>query len=255
MSIALVTLQERPDLLTQADELVASLWPTFVLKDPIAGRYWHNLYKPQLAAFQTFAVEGLGRGDRVVGFANAIPFRCALDNGDLAAGLPDDGWDAVLQDGVEAMLAGHEANALSALSITLHPDRRGTGLAETLIRNMKRSAREAGLAHMVAPIRPTRKAQYPLQSFEEYCAWTGSDGLPFDPWIRTHRRLGAHVLKIAGRSMTVPGSVSAWESWTGLRFPASGRYWVPGALAPVDIDREAQTGLYVEPNLWMHHPL
>lgn len=39
LAIELVTLRERPDLLSEADELVASVWPTFVLKDPVAGRY------------------------------------------------------------------------------------------------------------------------------------------------------------------------------------------------------------------------
>jgi hypothetical protein len=30
---------------------------------------------------------------------------------------------------------------------------------------------------------------------------------------------------------------------------------VAGALIPVTIDREADFGLYVEPNVWMLHPL
>ena len=29
---------------------------------------------------------------------------------------------------------------------------------------------------------------------------------------------------------------------------------VPGALVPVEIDREREEGLYVEPNVWMVHP-
>jgi len=47
--------------------------------------------------------------------------------------------------------------------------------------------------------------------------------------------------------------VSDWENWTGMRFPESGDYVVPEALVPVRIDREVDTGLYVEPNVWMHH--
>lgn len=43
------------------------------------------------------------------------------------------------------------------------------------------------------------------------------------------------------------------EAWTGLRFPESGAYVVPGALTPVTIDREADRGEYVEPNVWMRH--
>ena len=53
--------------------------------------------------------------------------------------------------------------------------------------------------------------------------------------------------------MRIPGSVGEWESWTGLRFPDSGCYVVPGALVPVEIERERDEGVYVEPNVWMHH--
>jgi hypothetical protein len=30
---------------------------------------------------------------------------------------------------------------------------------------------------------------------------------------------------------------------------------VPGALEPVEMDVEADTGVYVEPNVWMHHAI
>jgi hypothetical protein len=53
--------------------------------------------------------------------------------------------------------------------------------------------------------------------------------------------------------MTIPGTVADWESWTGMSFPESGDYVVPGALTLVPIDRDADLGLYVEPNVWMHH--
>ncbi len=40
-----------------------------------------------------------------------------------------------------------------------------------------------------------------------------------------------------------------------MRFPESGTYSVPGALRPIEIDVEADRGVYVEPNVWMHHKL
>jgi hypothetical protein len=43
-----------------------------------------------------------------------------------------------------------------------------------------------------------------------------------------------------------------WEQWTGLVFPVTGSYVVPGALAPLEIDLEQHVGMYVEPHLWMH---
>ena len=55
--------------------------------------------------------------------------------------------------------------------------------------------------------------------------------------------------------MTITGTVAEWEGWTGMLFPESGDYVVPGALELVTIDREADLGTYVEPNVWMHHQL
>jgi len=55
--------------------------------------------------------------------------------------------------------------------------------------------------------------------------------------------------------MIIPGTVADWEEWTGMRFPESGTYVVSGALEPIAIDLAADRGVYVEPNIWMHHPL
>ena len=38
-----------------------------------------------------------------------------------------------------------------------------------------------------------------------------------------------------------------------MKFPQTGDYVVPGALVPVQIDRERDQGIYVEPNVWMVH--
>ncbi len=38
-----------------------------------------------------------------------------------------------------------------------------------------------------------------------------------------------------------------------MRFPDSGPYVIAGALEPIMIDREADVGTYVEPNVWMVH--
>ena len=75
----------------------------------------------------------------------------------------------------------------------------------------------------------------------------------FDPWLRLHERLGAKLLRVAPASMTVEGTVAEWEEWAGMAFPESGDYPVPGALVPVEIDRERDRGVYVEPNVWMLH--
>ena len=51
----------------------------------------------------------------------------------------------------------------------------------------------------------------------------------------------------------VTGTVAKWEEWTEMAFPESGAYAVSGALVPIEIDRERDEGVYVEPNVWMVH--
>ena len=86
-----------------------------------------------------------------------------------------------------------------------------------------------------------------------FARWMRGDGLHIDPWIRTHQRLGASILGPAPRAMVITGTVAEWEEWTGMAFPESGRYVVPDALGPVDINREKNRGTYEETNLWMQH--
>jgi hypothetical protein len=129
----------------------------------------------------------------------------------------------------------------------------GRGLSGLIIQGMARAAARAGLECLIAPVRPTWKERYPLAPLERYAAWLREDGLPFDPWIRLHVRLGATILGLAPRSLDVRGTLSQWEEWAAMAFPASGDYVVPGALVPVTMDRELDEGRYIEPNVWMRH--
>jgi hypothetical protein len=58
---------------------------------------------------------------------------------------------------------------------------------------------------------------------------------------------------VAHKSMTVPATRDDWREWTQMEFPDDGAYVVPGALVRVEFSRERR--LYVEPNVWMRHPL
>ncbi|MGO9500280.1 MAG: hypothetical protein ACLPUO_01535 [Streptosporangiaceae bacterium] len=79
----------------------------------------------------------------------------------------------------------------------------------------------AGLARVIAPVRPELKSRYPLTPMQSFARWTRSDGLHIDPWLRTHQRLGAAILGPAPRSMLITGTVCEWESLRRLH--ATGR--------------------------------
>ena len=55
--------------------------------------------------------------------------------------------------------------------------------------------------------------------------------------------------------MTITGTIAEWEEWTGLRFFESGRYVIPGALVPVEMDVQGDLGTYVEPIVWVVHEI
>ena len=240
MAPAVVSLAERPDLDRPLG--LDRVWPEFLKHGDVTNLYWNRLYQ-ELPEFQLVLVDD--EGGHVLGRGNTIPFEW---DGSIP-GLPA-GVDGVLERGFEG---GRTPNTLSALVAIVAPEHQGRGLSAVVIEGMRAVAARHGLGTLVAPVRPTRKELYPLTPLERYAAWRRPDGLPVDPWIRLHERIGGEILGVASDSLVVTGSVAEWEEWAGMVFPETGDYVVPGALAPVHIDREADEGRYAEPNLWMRH--
>lgn len=118
---------------------------------------------------------------------------------------------------------------------------------------MRELARKQDLTALIAPVRPSWKDRYPLVPIEQYATWRRSDGTLFDPWMRVHERAGAAVLRPEPESLRITDTVAEWEECTQMAFPASGEYWFPGGLATVSIDRDADSGRYFEPNVWLRH--
>jgi len=147
------------------------------------------------------------------------------------------------------------ANTLCALVIMVPRAVQGQGASRRALEGMVEIARWHGLSALIAPVRPSWKERYPLTPIERYAEWRRSDGLLFDPWLRTHERLGAETLAAEPRSMRITGSVAEWEEWVGMPFPESGEYTFPRGLTTLTVDREADVGRYWEPNVWMRHPV
>ena len=131
--------------------------------------------------------------------------------------------------------AGRQPTALCALAAMIDPRYRGKGMSPAAVRAMVDLARGHGLGALIAPVRPGAKSAYPLAPMERYVRWENADGLPLDPWIRVHTRMGAAILRVAPRTLVIEGTVTDWERWTDLRFPDSGSYVVPGALQPLSL--------------------
>lgn len=248
----------RPDLMTvtveimgardrsepEMDELFGDGWPSFITADQVVKEHIGEVRR----LFADLEVVLLDAEDVPVAAGWAVPLRWDGEPAHLPAGYSDS-----LVRAVEGHEKGERPNALVVMAAQVHPGRRGQGLAGEFLSAMRRIAEERRWARMVAPVRPTLKSRYPLTPIEQFASWKRKDGQPLDPWLRTHQRLGAKVIGTAPASQTMTGTVSQWEEWTAMRLPASGVYVIPDGLSTLRIDLDDDSGVYVEPNVWMQH--
>lgn len=236
----------RPDLYAAADELTADIWPTYNIHGDVLSRYWPRL-GADFAEFQ-FVLHDADT-EEILGQGNAVP--CVWDG--TLAGLPE-GIDAVVASAfAQPPWNARGPNVLSALAVEVPRAHQGRGISRQVLAAIKSVAAHHGFDTVIVPVRPVLKDRYPLTPIERYLRWLRPDGLPFDPWLRVHVHMGGEALKGAPHSLAITAPVAAWESWTDMAFPDSGEYVIPQGLATVAIDREADTGRYYEPNIWVRH--
>ncbi len=122
-----------------------------------------------------------------------------------------------------------------------------------MIRSLIDLAEAKELDGVIVPVRPTAKVKHPWVPIADYMAWTDEAGRPYDPWLRSHLSVGGKLIGPCERSMVVNEPIAFWENWSKQRFESSGAYPIEGALAPVKIDLDRQTGIYEEPNVWVSY--
>jgi len=243
----LKTIRELGSRRTEEEQrIIDDGWPEFLLHDPIGNDYFGRLYR-NFPDFQFCLYDG----ETMVAAGNSIPVIWDLNPDHLY----DAGWDWALESGFHDWKFERTPTTLCALSITVAKDYLGKGVSAHAIQVMRTLAMQHNFNALIAPVRPSLKHRYPLTPMKHYIHWTQDDDSPFDPWIRTHWRLGAKIVKVAAHSMVIPGSVDQWERWTGMKFFETGDYIIPGALNPAYAYLEADLISYVEPNVWMHHPI
>jgi hypothetical protein len=240
VDVAIVT--ERPELVEPAYERTRDTLPEYNHHGNVLNEYWPRL-NPERPDFQFHLVR---ENDEILARCCSIPIRWNGAIEDLPAGI-----DGAIARGFE----DGAPNVLCALVIMVPRDLQDCGISSMALRAMSELARRAGFRALIAPVRPSWKERYPLVAIDRYACWRRPDGLLLDPWMRVHERLGASILRPEPRSLRISGTVSEWESWTGITFPESGDYWFPKGLATVGIDRSADSGTYWEPNVWMQHQL
>ncbi len=146
--LVLVTSAERPDLRPEMLALGDSPWPEFLNHDAVTNELWPLLH--DLAPDYQFALLDAAT-DEIAAIGNCIPIRW---DGDPAS-LPDDGIDAVLQDGTSLLREGAAPTAASALMFVVEPKWLGMGISGRALAAMAQVVGRHGLRDLVAPVRPT----------------------------------------------------------------------------------------------------
>ena len=241
------TRREQPDLGMRFYPQKKRIWAGFMFEDVISNKYWNQYVNETYPDFQQYLLNEAGDP---IAVAQALP----LTWDGTMAGLPV-GWNDCFLRAAADIEAGRVPNTLAGLEIAIQPEYHGQGISYRMIEALRDKAREHAFQAVIVAVRPSWKMRYPLAPMERYVRWKREDGAPFDPWLRAHWRSGGEILKIAHPSMLIEGSIEQWEEWTGLMFPESGDYVVPEALVPVNIDLDMNIGRYIEPNVWVHHPI
>lgn len=236
------TRDQAPDHLPGVPTL--EVWPEYNTHGDTVGALWRRLF--DLPQFQSVCWDDES-GD-VLAEAYVVP--CWWDGTEHGLGP---GIDATMAASFERLDRGEPPNALCALSAEVAPAARSKGMAAKVLRQMMRVASDHGLGALIAPVRPSWKERYPITPIERYVTWRHPDGLPLDPWMRVHERLGATMGPALPRSLRITGTIAEWEGWIGLDLPEAGRYTFPRGLAPLAVDRDRDRAAYWEPNVWYVH--
>lgn len=240
-----VRYSERPELWDDLGGLFDGVWPEYNTHGEELGYYWAQLYD----VFPEWQFMLVNPGDgTVLAEGHTVPVAWDGTDEDLGPGI-----DATIRGAFQLRAAAGRPTAVSAMAAEVPPRHQGRGLAPVMLKAMAALTREAGLPHLIAPVRPSHKDRYPVTPIERYARWARDDGEPFDPWVRVHTRMGARIGPVIPKSLHIAGTVADWESWTGMRFPETGDYVFPKGLTTVRIDREEDTGEYWEPNIWIIH--
>jgi GNAT superfamily N-acetyltransferase len=224
------------------EALFAEGFPEFISGDKEVDKYIARVRE----SFREYDIILTDEYDQLAATGWGVPILWSAEMSELPSSFAD-----ALRQSVEVHDALGAADAFVIGGAVVHPALKGRGTAESLIRALCDTAAAHHLAKVVAPVRPTRKHLYPLLDIDAYAAWVRNDGMPWDPWLRLHVRIGGRVIGFAREAQTMTGTVSQWEEWTGLEFPLSGDTIIPRGMAPLRIDKTADFGTYVEPNVWV----
>ncbi len=153
-----------------------------------------------------------------------------------------------------------EGNTLVLMSMNVHQDSRGTGLARKLITKGKDLATELNIKHLIGSFRPNQYGKYKLENtgftdFTEYCHMKRDDGLPLDQWLRNLIRNGMEMLKEDSEAMKAIFTLEEFYNFQQtykpqIWFQTAPNIWECGETGQWIINKQKQTATYLESAMW-----
>lgn len=228
----------------QYRDAVASAFPTIIQQSKVIENNWSDLER-FFPSYQIFAID---KADNLIGLMNMVPIHWDQPLADL----PDEGWDWLLKTGIQNHKESIKPNTIGGLQVIIPHRHRSKGYSKLLIQQAKTFLDNTTYKHLIIPIRPTLKHNYPHVGMDTYINMKEGNKI-LDPWIRTHIRCGAQVVKVCTKSMHVTGDISFWQQLTKSTIKTSGKILIEGALNPIQINLPKNQGVYWEENIWIHY--
>ncbi|MDN4524087.1 non-ribosomal peptide synthetase [Fictibacillus fluitans] len=242
--LKMFTYQQMPNLQESMNALHRQAWPEYFLGDRVMVENWPKLYK----RFPDYQFSIIREDGEIAAVGNTVPVQW---DGSVEQ-LPN-GWDEGLLQGLHEAGEHNSPDTLLVLAGVVNEKYQGHGLASILIEAFKHMAHGQSLKRIIVPVRPTGKTQYPDLDFPEYCSLLREDGLPVDPWLRSHIRAGGKVLQLAEKSQVVEGTIEDWKQWGLTDCTKAGSYHIQDTLQPVWMDPDNDRGVYYDPSIWVQH--
>jgi len=234
--------QLNKEQLEQYNQAIADAFPPILAESPIILAYWQRL-ENNYPQHQHYLMSTDGE---LIGFMNTVPFRFEKQLEEL----PQEGWDWMLAKGLKDFENNHEASYLGGLQVIVRKKYQKQGFSKKIINHCREHLSDK--LKLVIPIRPIKKHEFPSMPMDDYLKLKDHDNI-FDPWIRVHMSGGAQIIKVCEKSMTIEGDLKFWEKMFGRKIETSGEHILSGALSPILIDMENNSGVYMEPNIWIKY--
>ncbi len=153
-----------------------------------------------------------------------------------------------------------DGNTLCLMSINVHRNLRGVGIAQKLIRRATKLSKELKVEYLIGSFRPNQYGKAKLDSsdfldFETYCSTIRSDGLPVDEWLRNLTRNGMRILKVDSEAMKGKFSLEEFQNFRTSYNPhlwieIPPNIWECGEVGQWRVDQRARSAVYIENAIW-----